>query len=181
MSEHVNFHSLAVEPKKCHTRSFKHPRLGGREFVLTLETPDALTDYEAAGISAQLIRRYVTGDEALQMPAQAFFVGDEEKPLTERLCDDAALIVALQPQPREYQPEEILQMAFKLRAVWIEVRRWAVQLALEAEIALPNDSGAQEAGSCAQLSNADISTPASSTMSPGRSGASTSALAEVTG
>ncbi len=152
MAERVNFHSLAVEPRKRHTRTFHDPRLPESGFTLQLETPDALTDYLAAEVGGELMRRYITGDEELGMPAAPFMVGGEARPLTARLCDHAALVHVMQPDPWDlpfprYEPEELLMMAFKAPAVWRQVRRWTMEMDQGAEIDLPNDSAGREGSS----------------------------------
>lgn len=170
----INFHSLTVEPRRRFTRTFEDARLP-EPLTLTLLEPDALTDYAAAEISAELAKRYLTGDEALGMAPQPFMVGGEARPLSLRLCDHAALVVAMQPEEADaYQPEEILQMAFKLPALWRQVRGWALELDRGAEAALPNDWGPPEGSLSNPPSNEAVSIPEWSPGSRIPSGASAS-------
>jgi len=167
MAERVNFHSLAVEPRQRHTRTFPEPRLPGGEFTLTLMEPDALTDYAAAEVSGELVKRYLTGDDALGMAPAPFMVGGEVKQLSARLCDHAALVHVMQPEDwaDRYHPEEILQMAFKLPGLWREVRGWVLDLNRSAEADLPNDSAGREGSSSSPPLTAEPSTPPSLTIS----------------
>ena len=182
MPEHINFHSLAAEPRKRITREFGDPILGERKFAITFETPDAYTDYLAADVAGQLVKRYLTGDEELGMPAQPFLVDGEPRKLTERMCDHAGLIVAMQPEPPEYQPEEVLMMAYKARGVWIQVRAWAQALFAGAEDALGEAlTGRREASSSDPLSKPDTSIRVSSSTWPVASGVSTIDLQEAAG
>lgn len=186
MPERISFHSLATPPRKRVTRTFHDPRLPESGFTLQLEQPDALTDYLAAEVAAELVRRYITGDEALGMAPSPFMVGSEAKQLTARLCDHAALIHVMQPDPWDlapmdrYEPEELLQMAFKVPGVWRQVRRWTMELDQGAEIDLPNDSGPPEGSSSDPPLSEAQSILASWPGSPTPSGASTGDLAART-
>lgn len=170
MADHINFHSLSADERRRFTRAFTDPALGDRECVLTFEQPDASTDYLAAEIAELLVRRYITGDEALGMPPQPFLVGQAPRKITPRMCEDAGLIVAMQPEPPEYQPEEVLQMAFKARDLWREVRRWALSIYRGSEDDLPNASTGDGAGSSAPRSTPDTSIPEWSNTSAAASG-----------
>lgn len=180
---HINFHSLAAPKRKKHERTFSDPGHPGLELVLVLEEPDALTDYLAAEVSGELVRRYIEGDAETGMPAQPFMVGEEARALNPMLCDDVGRVVAMQPEgwPDAYQPEEVLQMAFKARGLWLQVRRWARELYRGAQEALPNASGRPEASSSSPPSTAAPSIPVSSPISAARSTASTSSLPAATG
>lgn len=175
MPEHINFHSLSVEKRRRFTKTFtdaEHPEL---EFEIQFEEPDALTDYAAAELSALLVARYIEGDPELGMVAQPFMVAGEARGLTPRLCDDVALIVAMQPNPWDlayppYQPEEVLQMAFKCRGLWVQVRHWAREIYRGSGDALPNVSIERGADSSSPRSKPDISIPASLTISAAASG-----------
>ena len=180
---HINFHSLAAPPRKKLERTFTDPAHSGLELVLVLEEPDALTDYGAAEVSAELVRRYIDGDPALGMPAQPFVVGDDARSLNPLLCDDVGRVVAMQAEgwADRYEPEEVLQMAFKAPGLWRQVRRWVREVYAGGQQALPNGSGALGEGSSPRRSDAEPSTPASLTTSAGHSGASTPNSLAVTG
>lgn len=180
---HINFHSLAAPERKKHERTFTDPAHPGLELLLVLEEPDALTDYLAAEVSGELVKRYIEGDAELQMPAQPFMVGDEARTLSPLLCDDVGRVVAMQPAgwTDAYQPEEVLQMAFKARGLWLQVRRWARELYRGAQEQLPNASGTPGADSCVPPSTAAPSIPVSSPISAKPSSLSTSGSAVVTG
>jgi len=175
---HINFHALAAPERKRHTRTFTDPGLPGVELVLTLEEPDALTDYLAGELANEMVKRYIEGDPELGMPPQPFMVGSEAKQLTVALCYDACHVVAMQPRDmaEPYQPEEVLQMALKARAMWIAVRQWMRELSHVAEQSLPNASRAFAAPSSDPPSNGVSSTPPLSTTYAEPSGASTNDL-----
>ena len=180
---HINFHTLAAPSRKRHERSFSDPAHPGLELVMVLEEPDALTDYLAAEISLELVRRYIEGDAEGGMPAQPFMVGEEARTLPPMLCDDVGRVVAMQAAgwADAYQPEEVLQMAFKARGLWLQVRRWARELYRGAQEQLPNDCAGRAADSCDPPSPTAPSIPVSSPISVRRSTASTSSSAVVTG
>lgn len=177
----LNFHSLSSDPRKVFEREFTDPRHPGEVLLLKLEEPDALTDYAAAEAAQELVRRYLEGNAELGMAAQPFLVDGEPKVLTELLCDDIARVVEMQPATWEdrYQPEEVLMMAFKRRGLWLQVRRWAREVFVGAEGALPNASAGRAVDSCDPPSNAESSILASSPISVKHSTASTSGSAAV--
>lgn len=169
---HINFHALATPPRKRLERSFRDPAYPDLELVLVLEEPDALTDYAAAEVSAELVRRYIEGDPAIGMPAQPFLVGEEPRTLSALLCDDVGRVAAAQAEgwADRYEPEEILQMAFKARGLWRQVRRWVREVYLGGEQALGEGSGGREEPSSAPPSSEAAFTPPCSTTSVADSG-----------
>lgn len=180
---HINFHALAAPSRKKVERSFTDPALPGLTLTLLLEEPDALTDYAAAEVSAELVRRYLDGDPAIGMPPQPFVVGEEPRTLSPLLCDDVGRLVAMQAEgwADRYEPEEVLQMAFKAPGLWRQVRRWVREVYVGAAASLGEGSPGREATSSGPPSSGEASILASSTISVGRSGASTPGSLVVTG
>lgn len=162
---HINFHALAAPPRKKVEQRFTDAALPGLELLLILEEPDALTDYAAAEVSAELVRRYVDGDAAIGMPPQPFLVGEEPKTLSPLLCDDVGRLVAMQAEgwADRYEPEEVLQMAFKAPGLWRQVRRWVREVYVGAAQALGEGSPGREETSSGPLLSEAESIPVSST------------------
>lgn len=143
--ERPDFFSLGEEEQRRVTKTFTHARYPGLSVTVQLAEPDANTRYLAAQLSGLLIRRYITGDASIGAPAFPFEVNGKPRQLTTQLCDDVGLIAAMEPDPWDldtprFEPEELLQMAFKRRLIWDQVRLFAQELFYDAESALPNAS-----------------------------------------
>jgi len=142
--QRIDFAALAANERIRETRTFTDPRRPGLEFTIEFEEPDVLSDFRAATLAKEIVRRYVTGDPSKEAPAFPFMVDGKARELTPELIWDLCDIVALQPVEdgslgfAPYEFEDIAQMAFKCRGLYIQLRAFAREMHRRAAEALPN-------------------------------------------
>lgn len=145
----VNWHGMGCEEPAREIVTLTDPKLPGVELVIEIEQPSPLTNYKAAAVALEMVRRHITGDPARGHEAFPFLVAGSVRETTESFWDDVAMLVAMQPEPNSlgfanYDADDLAQMAFRSTRMWEELWGRAHALKRKGQESLPNDSGPPE-------------------------------------
>jgi hypothetical protein len=139
----IDWNSEEPEERRREVCEFIDPKRPGRPFVIELQQPDPMTDFEAGTIAAEAIGRHVTGDPVRGTPPFPFTINGEPQKTTAQFWYTVAEVAALQPDPwslpfDRYSVDDLAQMAYKRRGLWLKLWKKSRELVKSAEEDLPN-------------------------------------------
>lgn len=146
----VNWQALQAHERRRETVTLTDPRYPDVAFTIQLQEPDPMTDFEAAQISVEMIRRHITGDPEKKTPPFPFLIDGREQKTTPQFWYTIGEVVALQPDPwdldfERYSADDLAQMAYKSRRTWLQLWQKSRELIKGGAASLPNDSTDQPA------------------------------------